>query len=186
MQNVSENLCEFQKHFEGVRYKPYRDTGGVLTIGIGHTNKDLYYFDENSVWTDDDVFQAWSIDIQEAVASANRYLVNDVEQNVFDVTVDLIFNCGKPRTYVDMLNAGDYDGARAQILRWIYDNGKVQLGLVKRCFARYMYFVGDDYMDFVNCRANFKNLKPLNDLIEPLGYFIRSDSKTQFRLQRIA
>ncbi|ENH4926297.1 lysozyme, partial [Proteus mirabilis] len=28
-------------HFEGVRYEPYRDVAGVLTVCYGHTGKDI-------------------------------------------------------------------------------------------------------------------------------------------------
>ncbi|MEQ5186886.1 lysozyme, partial [Providencia alcalifaciens] len=28
-------------HFEGVRYEPYEDVGGVLTVCYGHTGKDI-------------------------------------------------------------------------------------------------------------------------------------------------
>ena len=29
-------------HFEGVRYEPYRDVAGVLTVCYGHTGKDIF------------------------------------------------------------------------------------------------------------------------------------------------
>ncbi|HEK2654706.1 TPA: lysozyme, partial [Proteus mirabilis] len=28
-------------HFEGVRYEPYRDVAGILTVCYGHTGKDI-------------------------------------------------------------------------------------------------------------------------------------------------
>ena len=38
---ASEILIEKLKEFEGLRTMAYRDAAGVLTIGYGHTGKDV-------------------------------------------------------------------------------------------------------------------------------------------------
>lgn len=187
MRQVSKDYAEFCDAFEGCSLKAYKDSGGVVTIGRGHVSDAEYPIDINTVYTKEQAEQVWLHDLKEATTLANSWLNNPfaLTDHMFDVTVDLIFNAGKTRTYLQMLNEGNYQGARDQILRWIYDNGIVQIGLVKRCFARYMYFKDEPYSQFVTCNATSRNTKPLNDLINPLGYKLIFDSKTKFRLQRI-
>ena len=194
MRDISEHYAEFCDAYEGVSLTPYKDSAGILTIGRGHVSDSTYPFDENTVYTPEMVEKVWRHDLSEAISLANNWLNNPhaLDDRVFDMTVDLIFNCGKPRTYIQLLNEGDYDRAKDQLLRWIYvtsgDSRLVNVGLVKRCFGRYMYYLGEDYQPFTpnNCNATSRNIQPLNILIMPLGYQLIPDSKTKFRLQRLA
>lgn len=194
MRDVSENYANFCDAYEGVSLTPYKDSAGILTIGRGHTSDPTYPFDENTVYSMEMVEQVWKHDLNDAVTKANKWLNNPhaFDYHIFDMTVDLIFNVGRPRTYLQKLNGGDLDGARDQLLRWIYVSSGgshvVNVGLVKRCFGRYMYYVGEDYTIFTpnKCVATSRNIKPLNDLIDNFGYKLIPDSKTRFRLQRIA
>lgn len=183
---ASQTLYELHIAAEGKKNKAYYDTGSVLTIGVGHIDKRTAFFDENTEWDEETIHKVWTMDLKNAVDNANRWLVREVPQNVFDATVDLIFNVGKPKTYMLKLNEGDFDGARDQILRWIYDNGKVYLGLVKRRFADWALFQGRDWRPFMLCSARQGNLEPLNHLIEPYGYQVVYSHKTNYRLDRIA
>ena len=189
-QEPSEALAKFQQSFEGISARAYRDSAGVLTIGIGHTNQYISSFSEKSVWDMDRIMEVWRDDLQEAVDDANIWLNVEIEQRHFDMVVDQIFNAGKPRTLLNLLNLGRTDEAAQQLLRWIYytEDGvhKVAIGLVKRCFARYMYWKGKDWEPFAQCPATSRNVKPLNELIAPLGYRLISDPVHKFRLQRVA
>lgn len=140
--NVSNDLLRFIASFEGVSAEAYKDSGGVLTIGVGHTNQDIAPFDKNSVWEPDKIKEVLLLDLESAIRTTDRLLKCDVPQAMYDMSVDLVFNAGNAPTYFRLMNEGDFAGARDQLLRWIYDNGKVQLGLVKRCFARYMTLMG--------------------------------------------
>lgn len=42
---ISENGIELIKQFEGCRLTAYKCPAGVLTIGYGHTGKDVHYSD---------------------------------------------------------------------------------------------------------------------------------------------
>lgn len=183
---VSDVLRDFHVAAEGKHNEAYKDGSGVLTIGIGHIDKRIAPFDEGTVWSDETVFKVWRRDLANAEASANRWLNRYIPQCQFDATVDLIFNVGKPKTYLAMLNEGRPDEAKDQILRWIYDNGKVYIGLVKRRFADWALFQGQDWRPFLLCNAREGNLDPLNDLIEPLGYQLVLNHRTNFRLDRIS
>ena len=179
-----DNLERFCKAFEGVSETPYLDSGNILTIGIGHTNKSIAYFNENTIWSPKIIREVWLKDLNQAIKLANLWIIRPVPERMFDMAVDLIFNVGRPPTFIRKLNEGNFEEARNQLLRWIYDDGKVQLGLVKRCFARYMYFNDEDWKQFANCKASSKDTSELNNLIEKLGYRLIFDSKTRFRLQR--
>lgn len=189
-QEPSDALADFQQAFEGISAKAYKDSAGILTIGIGHTNQRIAPFDKTSEWDMRHIMEVWRKDLQEAVDCANRWLNVQVEQCQFDMLVDLIFNAGRPKTLLACLNEGQVEDAETQLLRWIYytDGGvrKVAIGLVKRCFARYQYWRGEDWLPFAQCPATSRNIEPLRALIAPLGYRIIPDRKSKWRLQRVA
>lgn len=182
---ASDVLFDLQAVAEGKEHKAYYDTGGVATIGVGHTNQATGRFDMTSVWSEDQIYTVWKKDLADAVSKANLWLNREIEQSQFDATVDLIFNVGKPKTYLAKLNEGDIEGALEQIPRWVYDNGKVYLGLVKRRFADYALFRGEDWKPFLLCNARSGYLDPLNELTTQYGYYVRFDSRTNFRIQRV-
>lgn len=101
------------KQFEGLRLKAYDDLQpnvdisdpnirikGTLTIGYGHTGKDVK---RNSVITEADAERLLREDMAEAVARAKNLVPNwqKLNNNQFSAVVDFVFNCGG--TYVDKL-----------------------------------------------------------------------------------
>ena len=133
---------DLTKKFEGCRLVAYRDTGGVLTIGYGHTRK-VY---EGQVITQDEADRLLMCDIQDAVDAVNDHVTVDVTQGQFNALVDFTFNCGvsafKGSTMLKKLNAGDYKGAHDEFDRWIYDNGMRYAGLQRRRDAEQEAFNG--------------------------------------------
>ena len=124
------------KDYEGVRYTAYLDTGGVWTNGAGHTGPDVH---EGQV-VDEAQVDAWlTEDLEEAEDAVNRLVKVALTQGQFDALVSFVYNLGetqfKNSTLLRKLNAGDYEGARNEFKRWVYDNGKIQPGLVKRRYA---------------------------------------------------
>lgn len=119
MTQFSPNGMSLLKIREGVRYKAYKDTKGIWTIGVGHTGPEVK---EGLVWTDNQVNQAFMHDIQWAVDSING--VNAVlNQNQFDALVSFVFNIGAnafaTSTMKRLLDKGKYAEAATQFDRWV-------------------------------------------------------------------
>lgn len=138
---ASFKCIDLIRKFEGFSAKVYRCPAGVLTIGYGSTRD-----------TDGTPICASQPDITEAQASAlmqatlvtyedavNRYVTAYINQNQFDALVDFAYNAGaqnlRTSTLLRLLNAKDYEGAANQFEKWVYANGKILNGLVKRRLA---------------------------------------------------
>lgn len=116
---------------EGLRLKAYQDTGGIWTIGFGHTNG----VKPNQVITKEVAEQLFELDSKFAEDCVNKYAL-PCTQGQFDALVDFVFNVGPSQflnsTLLKYHKAGEYDKAAAEFPKWKYDNGKVEPGLVKR------------------------------------------------------
>ena len=121
------------KGFEGLRLTAYRDCGGVLTIGYGHTGPDVA---EGMTIDEAQAEVLLRADLQSAVDCVNRAVIPAITQNQFDALVDFCFNvgCGAllNSTLLRKLNAGDFAGAAAQFAVWVHAGGEVVAGLVRR------------------------------------------------------
>lgn len=119
--------------FEGNSLKAYRDSGGVLTIGIGHTGRDV---SPGLVWTQEQVNSAFANDIARFEAAVSRSVTVPVTQGQYDAMVSLAFNIGasafEESTLLKKLNAQDYEGASAQFAVWNKVKGKVSNNLSSR------------------------------------------------------
>lgn len=100
----SDNCYNIIKEFESLRLKAYQDTGGVWTIGWGHTGEEAQAGNEITHEQADNLLKT-------DVAHAS-YLVNtlgyELNQNQFDALVSLIYNCGLKRLqsrYPKLLNS---------------------------------------------------------------------------------
>jgi lysozyme len=120
------------KHFEGCSLKAYRDGGGVLTNGYGNTHRVI----EGSTITLEQAESDLLANVADAVDAVNDHVTVTITQDQFDSLVDLVFNIGttafKNSTLLRKLNAGDFEGAGNQFVRWNQDNGKVIAGLTRR------------------------------------------------------
>ncbi len=143
---ASEKCLELIRRFEGFRSKPYRCPAGVPTIGYGSTR----YADGTPVkLTDAPITQAQADDIMRATLgeyerAVNRYVTVPLSQNEFDALTDFAYNAGAKNllnsTLLRKLNAGDRKGAAKEFDRWVYANGQVLPGLVKRRMAERVLF----------------------------------------------
>lgn len=131
--HLSAKGIEFIKDMEGVRYSAYLDTGGVPTIGVGHTGPEVQIgmrIDDNQV------NEYLKQDVREAEEDVKKLVKVPLNQDQFDALVSFIFNLGGDQvsksTMLRKLNSGDYEGAFQQFNRWVYDDGKLLAGLVKR------------------------------------------------------
>jgi lysozyme len=108
------------KRSEGFRNRVYLDVAGIPTIGYGHRLLHPESFQKGV-----DEAQAAQIlcsDIREAEETVRRLVKVPLTQGQFDALVDFVFNLGSGRfassTLLKILNAGQYDEAVEQLLRW--------------------------------------------------------------------
>jgi lysozyme len=118
---------------EGKRNVAYQDSGGVWTIGYGHTGPEVH---EGLTWTDQQCEDALAADKAKARAAVREYVKVQLTQNEFDALEDFDFNVGsgafRGSTLLKMLNGGDFAGAAKQLEQWDHVNGKVVAGLLRR------------------------------------------------------
>lgn len=133
---LSDKGLQLVKDSEGFRSKAYQDTGGVWTVGYGTTRingRPVTKFD-----TVDELYAVVLLkaDVASAEESVTRLVKVPLTQNQFDALVDFVYNLGEGQfsksTLLKKLNLKDYVGAAEEFPKWVFDNGKVQLGLVKR------------------------------------------------------
>ena len=132
------------KQFEGLSLKAYQDSGGVWTIGYGHT----VGVREGDVITQDHANALLSIDLGWAQDVVSDSVNVDLTDSQFWALTDFVFNVG-PKAFLDStllrkLNAGDYAGAADEFLRWNHAGGKVLNGLTKRRQAEAKLFKGEE------------------------------------------
>lgn len=137
---ISEKGLELIKRFEGCSLKAYPDpaTGGApWTIGYGWTRP----VDGVAVHPGMEINQAKAeqllrcgiVSYEQDISKLVRVRIN---QNQFDALVCLSWNIGtrafSTSTLLQKLNAGDYQGAADQFLRWVNAGGREMPGLVTR------------------------------------------------------
>lgn len=127
----SENCYKLTEESEGCRLKAYQDTGGVWTIGYGHTGGVA----PNSTITQELANTLLEHDMQYAANIVNTHC-SPCSQGQFDALTDFVFNVGPTQFLTSHLYryhvAGEYDKAAAEFPKWKYDNGQVEPGLVTR------------------------------------------------------
>lgn len=111
IKQMSENGLKFLMNNEGVVLKPYLDTKGIPTIGVGNT----YYEDYTKVKMDDPpITQARAMELFRFVLRQFEMTVysntrDDINQNQFDSLTSLCYNIGqqafKNSTLVKRINA---------------------------------------------------------------------------------
>ena len=122
---------EFIEREEGLRLKAYKDTGGVWTIGYGHTKN----VKPDDKITKEEAEKFFIEDIQEHITPLKNVKIS-LSENEKIALVSFIYNVGPnaflKSTLLKKLNNNDKQGAAEEFNKWIYDNGKIQNGLIKR------------------------------------------------------
>ena len=95
----SQLINDFVKQQEGLKLKTYTCTGGVLTIGYGHTKN----VKKGQKITIEQAEQLYLEDIKETTDNLNRRLETlqistKIQQHHFDALFSLSFNCGLKAT----------------------------------------------------------------------------------------
>lgn len=131
---LSEAGMNLLKRSEGFRRETYLDAAGLPTIGYGHRLREGESFPQGISET-----QAGEIlarDLGAAELSVHRLVEVSLTQGQFDALVDFVFNLGAGRlsgsTLLKELNAGRYDSAAEQLLRWDHAGAGENAGLKAR------------------------------------------------------
>ena len=129
---TTEILLQKVMEMEGCRLEAYQDAAGVPTIGYGHT-KNVRMGDRISEYWAKEMLRE---DIEEAEWQVKELNVARTEGQL-DALVSFVFNLGIGRlTRSTLLKTIREGGSKAQITkefkRWVYADGKLLPGLVKR------------------------------------------------------
>jgi lysozyme len=129
------------RSYEGRVLRAYQDTGGVWTIGVGHTGPEVV---KGLVWSKEQADAALGKDLARFELAVEAAVKVRLAQGQFDALVSLAFNIGADAfaksTLVKKLNAGDTAGAGAQFIAWHKDNGVVNAVLLNRRAAELWTF----------------------------------------------
>lgn len=114
--------------------KAYVCPAGVLTIGFGHTGKDVV---KDMEITKERAEQLLINDVQRFVDNVNKVVKPDIEQHQFDSLVSLAFNIGNGNfnssTLLKKINSNaPLNEIHHEFTRWNRGGGKVLKGLVLR------------------------------------------------------
>ncbi len=146
---ISPHVMELIKEFEGFEEQAYIDTDGTPVIGYGLSKiagKPVQIGDRISSTEADAALKRQLQEIQQQLKSSIKVELSEKQLSAlsslsFNVGVDFI----KQSTLVQKLNAGDYNGAADEFLRWdkANVNGRlVQLpGLTRRRQAERQLFL---------------------------------------------
>ena len=119
--------------FEGLKLKAYRDAAGVLTIGYGHTGKDVREGDRISPF--------WAKELLVKDVAAIERAVSELgvtrTPGQLDALVSLAFNIGMGRLRSSTLlktirKGGSKNAIKREFKRWVYAGGKKLPGLERR------------------------------------------------------
>ena len=135
---LSDNGFTLLGELEGIVLRPYKDSVGIPTIGIGST----YYEDGTKVkMTDKAITKERAIQLAKNVVKSfeeqvNKSILLPMTQNQFDAMVLLCYNIGKSgfarSSVVRNFNLGNIQKAADSFLLWNKAGGRVVQGLVNR------------------------------------------------------
>ncbi|CRL44486.1 Lysozyme RrrD [Sodalis glossinidius str. 'morsitans'] len=118
---------------EGVRYTPYRDSGGVLSVCYGHTGSDIVPGKRYSAAECQSLLDS---DLKAAMSVVDAYVTVPLTESQRAALASFVYNVGsgafEHSTLLKKLNAGDMAGACEEMQRWKYVDGKVSKGLISR------------------------------------------------------
>jgi lysozyme len=125
---------ELLKGSEGFRNRVYLDAVGLPTVGYGHR---LLHSDSFPHGIDEpQAANLLGCDVRDAEQAVQRIVKVPLTQGQFDALVDFTFKLGVRRlassTLLKSLNAGRYEDAAEQLLRWDHAGGQENAALKAR------------------------------------------------------
>ena len=119
---IAESTLDFITKEEGFRNKAYKDSKGLLTIGVGHLIKANEKELITSTLTDAQVKELLKSDLKWCSEAVESSVKVPLKQGQFDALYSLCFNIGETNfrksTVVKRINENDLKGAADAILMW--------------------------------------------------------------------
>ena len=144
---ISEEGKALIKKFEGCELDSYVCSGGVWTIGYGHTAG----VKQGDKINQDEADHLLTEDLEEFEGYVNNAVEVALDQNQFDALVAWTFNLGpsnlKSSTMLEVLNEEKYSKVPSEMKRWNKAGGKVLEGLIRRREAEALLFEGKDWYE---------------------------------------
>ena len=133
--NFSENALKKARKFitkkEGFEENAYQDTGGIWTIGYGHTKN----VKQGDKITKEEAEKLYKEDFEKHIKPLKKVKI-PLSDNQKVALASFIYNVGptafENSTLLKKLNKGDIKGASEEFDKWIYDNGVISNGLKNR------------------------------------------------------
>lgn len=132
---VSDTALKGIMGFEGCKLTAYKDTSGVLTIGVGHTKG----VKAGQTITEEQAMKYLKEDLADAVKQVNNAAEKagvQLTQGQFDALVSFTFNLGEDNLnksgLLQLIKDGNLKGAEDKMKQYVNSGGKVQKGLVNR------------------------------------------------------
>lgn len=118
---------------EGVKYKPYYDVAGVLTVCYGTTGPDViegkaYDQEECDYFLERDLKQIE----RQILPMIKPALPEPTKAALYSFTYNVGVGSFSRSTLLKKLNGGDMNGACEQLKRWVYAGGRKWKGLMTR------------------------------------------------------
>ena len=147
--NISQRCIEDIKHHEGVRQKPYRDSVGLWTVGVGHLmypeqgkmkieERDGFALRDadNRTFSMDEVDAILKSDLARFERGVVQFCPVPLTQGQYDALVSFSFNVGlgtlQRSTLRQKILRGDMEGAAEELLKYCKAGGKILKGLENR------------------------------------------------------
>lgn len=133
------------KRLEGIRLHAYQDVGGVWTVGYGSTGPDIH---EGTTWTQEQADGALRARVAKLEHQVAEVVHVPLTPGQFAALISFSYNLGigalRGSTLLRQLNAGNYEKASDELLRWNHVKGKVVDGLTKRRAEERALFRGEE------------------------------------------
>lgn len=136
--SYSDSIVDYIASKESFKSQPYKDSGGLLTIGYGTRLKYYPELNKKKQISQSEAKQYLKKHINSNVVSAiTNYVKVPLDQNKFDALVSLIYNIGRKNfinsELLNSINKIDDYGIKREWLKWNKDRkGNILNGLVKR------------------------------------------------------
>lgn len=131
----SDKFTELLILFEGEVLHGYKDSAGLLTVGIGHLVKPGEPYKLNQPITKEESRRLFAEDTKDTIADVNHLVKVQINQNQFDALCSLVFNIGgrafAGSSVLRKLNQGDFKSAANHFADWNKARVRAKLTVVK-------------------------------------------------------